>query len=55
MGQSLPRLLAFFEENKTHLIHIQEEGTHTAKIPEMITFMKTHLAKLKDSIRREDR
>ncbi|MBZ5970658.1 accessory Sec system protein Asp2 [Leuconostoc gasicomitatum] len=54
-GQSLPRLLAFFEENKTHLIHIQEEGTHTAKIPEMITFMKTHLAKLKDSMRREDR
>jgi len=54
-GQSLPQLLSFFEENKTQLIQTQEEGTHTAKISEMIAFMKTHLAKLKDSMRKEDR
>lgn len=50
-GQSLPQLLKFFEENKTPVIHTQEVGTHTAKIPEMIVFIKTQLANLRDSMR----
>lgn len=54
-GQSLPKLLSFFEANKTPLIHVQEEGTHTAKIPEMIAFIKAQLVSLRDNMRKGDR
>lgn len=52
-GQSLPQLLAFFQSRDTRLTHQQETGTHTAKIPEMVQFMTTALAKLRDDMRQE--
>lgn len=52
-GQSLSELLAFFQSRDTPLNHQQEQGNHTAKIPEMVQFMMTSLKQLRDDMRRE--
>lgn len=53
-GQSLPKLLDFLKLKKVPLTHRREDGTHTAKTPEILTFLKKQLTILKNSMRQED-
>ena len=53
-GNSLLQLNDFFTAQQATVTHVTAVGSHTDKIPEMISFFMTELKKARDNMRQED-